>query len=103
MAESAEKPVISATDRFSFTLFLALVVHLILLLGVYIGLPERQPAATSLEVILAQHQSETEPEEADFLAQSSQQGSGTEEEKLKPTTDQRADFDDAVEIDRQGG
>ncbi|MAR89825.1 MAG: energy transducer TonB [Pseudomonadales bacterium] len=96
MAESAEKPVISATDRFSFTLFLALVVHLILLLGVYIGLPERQPAATSLEVILAQHQSETEPEEADFLAQSSQQGSGTEEEKLKPTTDQRADFDDAV-------
>ena len=96
MAAVAEQPVVSATDRFTFTLFLALVLHLILLFGVHIGLPDQLPAATSLEVILAQHHSDEEPEEADFLAQSNQVGSGTEAEKLKPTTDQVASFDDAV-------
>ncbi len=96
MAAVAEQPVISATDRFTFTLFLALVLHLILLFGVHIGLPDKLPSVTSLEVILAQHHTENEPEEADFLAQANQEGSGTEAEKLKPTTDQLASFDDAV-------
>ena len=96
MAAVAEQPVISATDRFTFTLFLALVLHLILLFGVHIGLPDKLPSMTSLEVILAQHHTEEEPEDADFLAQTNQVGSGTEAEKLKPTTDQLASFDDAV-------
>jgi protein TonB len=96
MAASAEQPVISATDRLTFTLFLAVVLHLVLLLGVAIGFPTPQLAATSLEVILAQNKSSEAPEDADFLAQSNQIGSGTEDEKLKPTTDQYADFDDAV-------
>ena len=96
MAAVAEQPVISATDRFTFTLFLALVLHLILLFGVHIGLPDKLPSVTSLEIILAQHHTEEEPEEADFLAQANQVGSGTEAESLKPTTDQLASFDDAV-------
>ncbi|AUM13275.1 energy transducer TonB [Ketobacter alkanivorans] len=95
-AAVAEQPVISATDRFTFTLFLALVLHAIVLLGIHIGFPDSTPAATSLEVILAQHHTEKAPEEADFLAQSNQIGSGTEAEKLKPTTDQYAEFDDAI-------
>ena len=84
MAAVAEQPVISATDRFTFTLFLALVLHLILLFGVHIGLPDKLPSVTSLEIILAQHHTEEEPEEADFLAQANQVGSGTEAESLKP-------------------
>lgn len=96
MAATAEQPTISANDRLTFTLFIALVFHLVLLLGVGIGLPTPSAAPTSLEVILAQHKSTETPEDADFLAQSNQVGSGTEEEKLKPTTDQYAEFDDAV-------
>ncbi|RLT95133.1 energy transducer TonB [Ketobacter sp.] len=96
MAAVAEQPVISATDRLTFTLFLALVLHLILLFGVHIGLPDKLPSISSLEIILAQHNTEKEPEDADFLAQANQEGSGTEAEKLKPTTDQLASFDDAV-------
>lgn len=96
MTAVAQQPVISATDRFTFTLFLALVLHLILLFGVHIGLPDKLPSATSLEIILAQYSSEEEPEEADFLAQANQVGSGTEDEKMMPTTDQVAAFDDAV-------
>ena len=94
MAAVAQHSTISANDRLTFTLFLAAVLHSVILLGISIGFPERQPAATSLEVILAKHKSEEAPEEADFLAQANQEGSGTEDEKLKPTTDQFADFDD---------
>lgn len=94
MAAVAQQSMISANDRLTFTLFLAAVLHSVLLLGVSIGFPERQPTATSLEVILAQHKSEEAPEDADFLAQANQEGSGTEDEKLKPTTDQFANFDD---------
>ncbi len=93
---TADRPQISANDRLTFTLFLALALHLVLLLGVGIGIPTPSLAPTSLEVILAQHKSNKSPKEADFLAQSNQVGSGTEEEKLKPTTDQVAHFDDAV-------
>ncbi len=96
MAAVAEAPNISANDRFTFTLFLALALHLMVLLGVGITSPKPTLAPTSLEVILAQHKSNETPEDADFLAQSNQVGSGTEEEKLKPTTDQMAQFDDAI-------
>ncbi|MGC1508544.1 energy transducer TonB [Ketobacter sp.] len=96
MAAVAERPSITATDRFTFTLFLALTLHLVVLLGVGFGFPEPRHAPASLEVILAKHKASEAPEDADFIAQANQEGSGTEQEKLKPTTDQLADFDDAV-------
>lgn len=96
MAAVAERPAITATDRLTFTLFLAVVLHLVILLGVGFGFPDPRKAPTSLEVILAKHKATNKPEEADFIAQANQEGSGTEAEKLKPTTDQLADFDDAV-------
>jgi len=96
MTAVAQQPIISANDRLTFTIFLALALHLVVLLGVGISAPDPIQAPTSLEVILAQHKSNEAPEEADFLAQSNQVGSGTEEEKLKPTTDQMAQFDDAI-------
>ena len=96
MTAVAQQPIISANDRLTFTVFLALALHLVVLLGVGISAPDPIQAPTSLEVILAQHKSNEAPEEADFLAQSNQVGSGTEEEKLKPTTDQMAQFDDAI-------
>lgn len=78
-------------DRLGFTLFIAAIVHLILLLGVSFSLPE-QSVSKTLEVTLAQFKSEEKPKQADFLAQENQQGSGSEEQKLKPTTTQNSPF-----------
>lgn len=96
MTAVTQQPTISANDRLTFTLFLALALHLMVLLGVGITAPKATLAPSSLEVILAQHKSSESPDEADFLAQANQVGSGTEEEKLKPTTDRMAQFDDAI-------
>ena len=77
-----------------FALFLAVVLHLVLILGIVFESPEPKPAPSTLEVVLAQFSSEETPEEADYLAQANQVGSGSSEEKAKPTTDQLAPFED---------
>ncbi len=96
MAAVYESPQVSANDRFMFTTFLAGVLHAILILGIGWSYVEHKSASPSLEVVLAQHKSEQEPEDADFLAQVSQQGSGTLEEKREVTTTEMANFEDNV-------
>ena len=93
-AELNALPPISANDRIVFALFLAVVLHLVLILGIVFESPEPKSAPSTLEVVLAQFSSEEAPEEADYLAQANQVGSGSSEEKAKPTTDQLAPFED---------
>ncbi|HCK91951.1 MAG TPA: energy transducer TonB, partial [Gammaproteobacteria bacterium] len=50
------------------------------------------PPASTLEITLAQFKSETQPDQADFLAQANQQGSGTLEEKAELSTVEQAQF-----------
>jgi protein TonB len=87
---------IGAVDRLSFTLFLALGVHALLIFGVGFSAPEARSVPSTLDVTLAQHRSnDTTPlEEADFLADTDQQGSGTLEEKARLTTTEQADIED---------
>ena len=90
---AANSPV-SASDRLTFTVFLALAFHGILIFGVSFA-PEKQRAAPhTLEVTLSQHRSDDEPDEADFIAQSNQQGSGDLAEKQELTTTEQVDFAD---------
>lgn len=90
---AATSPV-SASDRLTFTVFLALAFHGILIFGVKFA-PEKQRAAPhTLEVTLAQHRSDKAPDEADFIAQSNQEGSGDLAEKSELTTTEQADFAD---------
>lgn len=96
MAAVYEAPQVSANDRLMFTTFLAGVLHAILILGIGWSYMEHKMASPSLEIVLAQHKSELEPEEADFLAQVNQQGSGTLEEKREVTTTEMANFEDNV-------
>ena len=96
MAAAYEAPQVSANDRLMFTTFLAGVLHVILILGIGWSYLEQQSASPSLEVVLAQHKSEQEPDEADFLAQVNQQGSGSLEEKREVTTTEMANFEDNV-------
>ncbi|ERP89540.1 cell envelope biogenesis protein TonB [Alcanivorax sp. P2S70] len=90
---AANSPV-SANDRLTFTVFLALAFHGILVFGVNFA-PEKQRAAPhTLEVTLAQFQSDNAPDEADFIAQSNQEGSGDQADKQELTTTEQADFAD---------
>ncbi len=86
---------VSASDRLTFTVFLALAFHGILIFGVNFA-PEKQRAAPhTLEVTLSQFSSDSEPDEADFIAQSNQEGSGDLAEKQELTTTEQADFADS--------
>ncbi len=92
---SASTPV-SGGDRLSFTGFVAIVVHAIIILGVSFSLYSRKHIPPTLEVTLAQHAETTAPEDADYLAQHHQQASGTLDKKAELTTDKRADFADTT-------
>lgn len=95
MAAVAERPTVSANDRLVFTLFLAGMLHALLILGVGFDFPDPRPAASALEIVLAQSRSETAPEQADFLAQAHQEGSGELDKTALPSTDELAQFEDA--------
>ena len=83
-------------DRLGFAFCLALAIHATFILGVSFTREKPAVAPPKLEITLAQHRSKTAPEEADFLAQSNQQGSGTLEEKAMLTTQELADFQDTA-------
>jgi len=75
---------ISSADRLGATLAFSLIVHGVLLLGLGFGLDDPAPLLPTLEVILTETRSETPPDKADFLAQSSQQGGGESEQTERP-------------------
>ena len=83
---------ITPRDRLSFTLFLALSLHAAIILGVGFTADLDILDSPTIDVTLAQHSDLEAPEDADFIAQSNQLGSGTESEILETTTDQQADF-----------
>ncbi len=75
------------TDRLGIMVFLAAALHGIVILGVgftpYLQQTKTPPA---LEVILVDKRSELTPDEADYLAQVSQDGGGDTDDYTKPTT-----------------
>ena len=79
-------------DRFSFAFFMAAILHLLIIFGIGFSLPEKQNSATTLDVTIAQSHQSKAPEEADFLAQSNQEGSGTLDELAEMTTTEVADY-----------
>lgn len=89
-----EEPLVDTGDRLSFTLFLALVVHGLLILGITFKLPDPETTSQTIEITLANHKSAKAPEQADFLAQHNQEASGTEEKAQQLTTERAADFAD---------
>lgn len=93
MAASAQSPVTPA-DRLSFTLFLALAFHGIVILGLGFTAGDTPAPARTLEVTIAHKLADEEPDEADFIAQANQEASGQIEEKRELTTTELAPFDD---------
>jgi protein TonB len=77
---------VTATDRFTLTLFFAIVLHAMIILGITFGTsePERPDNdLPTLDITLAQRKTPP-PETADYLAQTSQEGDGNVTEKVRP-------------------
>ena len=79
---------ISATDRLGLTLFIALALHLLVILGIgfELDLFKQHEMPLSLEIILVHKQTEEPPEQADYLAQLSQRGGGEVPEMQRPSS-----------------
>src|SRR5690554_2698466 len=79
-------PKITAGDRLSLALFLAAVVHGLVILGVGFTLAPEPPRARPpmIEVTIARAPSAEAPEEYDYLAQADQDGGGEAEEAQRP-------------------
>ena len=101
MAQSqAIKPRITASDRLGFTLFLALSLHAIVVLGVGFtpGDQSSLEPLPSLDIILANSKTLAEVENPDFLAQDNQAGGGNADDKARPSAPVSA----ATPIDQRG-
>jgi protein TonB len=96
----AIRPRISASDRLGFTLFLALTLHAIVVLGVgftHSSHSNVEPLP-SLDIILANSKSIEVAENPDFLAQVDQAGGGNSDEKARPG----APFSSPTPADQRG-
>jgi len=74
------------SERFGFTVFLSACLHVILIAGIGFAFLNESPATPAIEITLAQFRSEQRPEQADFIAQANQVGSGSVEERVAPAT-----------------
>ncbi|MDD1965104.1 TonB family protein [Pseudomonas sp. NPDC090203] len=81
-------------DRLGFTLMIAALVHLALILGVGFTYVKPEKISQTLEITLAPFKSDKKPKDADFLAQENQQGSGTLDKKAVPKTTEIAPYQD---------
>ncbi len=74
--------VITANDRLAMTLFVAAALHVLLIFGIAIDRFQERAASSSTRITVALRQDENNPD-ADFKAQYSQLGSGSEDEVLE--------------------
>lgn len=84
----ARLPEVTSSDRLALTLFLALALHAIIVLGISFQFNSgaQDTLQDSLDITLVLQQNKTEaPEEADYLAQADQRGGGNTQEQTQVT------------------
>jgi protein TonB len=84
--QSLNETSVTTTDRFALTLFLAVAMHAMIILGITFALyddPTPENVLPTLDITVSNRKTET-PEEAEYLAQTSQDGGGNTTEKVKP-------------------
>lgn len=87
------------TDVLTIALFVAAAAHAIVLLGVsFRPFLDDMRTPPALEVILVQKSDSKKPDEADYLAQSSQDGGGETDENTRPS----APFASQLDVDSDG-
>ena len=86
-------------DALTVTLFVAAALHAIVILGLgFVAPTNAVTAPPSLEVILVQEGPEQTPDEADYIAQISQDGGGESEANDRPSSP----FASALDVDSDG-
>ncbi|MDH3525897.1 MAG: energy transducer TonB [Gammaproteobacteria bacterium] len=77
---------VTTTDRLALTLFFAVVLHAMIILGITFGIPDDEPPENTLPTldITVANRRTPPPEEAEYLAQTSQDGGGNIAEKVRP-------------------
>lgn len=86
---AAKRPNVTSGDRLSLTIFFAVVMHSLIILGISFDATDRSAPPQKLpglEVTLVQSKTDKDIEDADFLAQASQEGGGDTEEKTRPSS-----------------
>lgn len=83
-------------ERFGFTVFLSVCAHAIIILGIGFTYLEEISSEGAMEITMAQYRSEFAPDDADFLAQENQIGSGSLDEKAAPSSPFESDFYDEL-------
>ncbi|WP_027857862.1 energy transducer TonB [Marinobacterium jannaschii] len=86
--------VAASGNRLGLTLTVALLLHAAILFGIHFDSEEIRPLQKTIEITLAQFESEEAVDHADYVAQSNQQRSGSEAEKQKLSSRESADFSD---------
>jgi len=87
---------VSANDRLSFTVFVALALHALIVFRDFIH-EDPTPAALTMEITLSRFEDDQKPEKADFLADTNQLGSGTLAEKARVTSTIQAQHQNNIE------
>ncbi len=85
-----------AKERFGFTIFMSACIHIMLIMGVGFTFLDETSSAPAIEITLAQYRSDQAPEEADFIAQENQTGSGVLETAAAPASPFQSEFHDDV-------
>jgi len=83
-------------ERFGFTIFMSACIHIMLIMGVGFTFMGESKSAPSMEITLAQYRSAQTPDEADFIAQENQTGSGVLNTTAAPATPFLSDLNDNV-------
>ncbi len=81
-----------ANERFGFTVFMSLCFHAVLILGVGFTFYEKMGSSNSMDITLAQYESDEATDQADFMAQTNQLGSGSLDELARPSTPFESSF-----------
>lgn len=88
MAAMYPTPAVTASDRLGLTLFLAVILHAVIILGVTFSPRDKdkdKPQPT-MEITLVHQKSEHAPDKAELLAQANLEGGGNTEEKMRPAS-----------------
>lgn len=91
---AALQPTPAPRNPLGALLLIAALVHLLIIFGVTFTVNERPALSKSLDVTLTTFSSEKAPQDADFIAQDNQQGSGTLDDAVIPKTTEKAQFQD---------
>lgn len=86
-SQTMNSAAVTQSDRMSLTIFFALAIHAILILGISFDLMDsNSDVITTMEITLVNQHSIEEPEKADYLAQANQLGGGTQQSKSRPSS-----------------